>query len=155
MRSSETRLEGKEGIRRAVRRLQGFEAPAAAWERNLLPARVRDYRPSDLDELCFAGEIVWARLSPRRPAADTNGHADQGTSRAAATRATPVTLAFREDLPDLLTAARSYLSDKPPEPEVGAAGEVLQTLHRRGALFFDEIATQTRRLRIGCGTGAA
>ena len=143
---AETRLEGKEGIRRAIRRLQGFEAPAPAWERDLLPARVRDYRPGDLDELCFAGEIVWARLSPRRSAADGNGHADRGTSRSAATRATPVTLAFREDLPDLLTAARSYLADAPPEPEVGAAGEVLQLLRRRGALFFEEIAAQTRRL---------
>ena len=143
----ETRLEGKEGIRRAIRRLQGFEAPAPAWERDLLPVRVRDYRPGDLDELCFAGEIVWARLSPRRPAIDANGHADKGTTRSAATRATPVTLAFREDLPDLLTAARSYSTDPPPEPAVGAAGEILQLLRRRGALFFEEIAAQTRRLR--------
>ena len=150
---SKTRLEGKEGIRRAIRRLQGFEAPAPAWERDLLPARVRDYRPSDLDELCFAGEIVWARLSPRRPAVDANGHADQGASRSTATRATPVTLAFREDLPDLLTAARGYLTDKPPEPEVGAAGEVLKTLRRRGALFFEEIGTQTRRLRTDVEQG--
>ena len=104
-------------------------------------------QPGDLDELCFAGEIVWARLSPRRPAVDTNGHADQGVSRSAATRATPVTLAFREDLPDLLTAARSYLTDTPPEPEVGAGGEVLQLLRKRGALFFEEVAAQTRRLQ--------
>ena len=149
----ETRLEGREGIRRAVSRLEGFEAPASAWERDLLPARVRNYRPGDLDDLCFAGEIVWARLSLRRPVTNGNGSAEKTTSRTAATRATPVTLARREDLPDLLMAVRGYASDLPPDPEVGAAGEVLQLLNQRGALFFDEITSRTRRLKTDVEQG--
>src|SRR5690606_21730958 len=31
-----------------------------AWERLVLPSRVADYRPAYLDELCSAGEVVWA-----------------------------------------------------------------------------------------------
>lgn len=30
------------------------------WEREVLPARVPDYRPAMLDELIAAGEVLWA-----------------------------------------------------------------------------------------------
>jgi ATP-dependent Lhr-like helicase len=39
--------------------LQGAAIPATVLETEVLPARVRGYRPSDLDELCAAGEVVW------------------------------------------------------------------------------------------------
>ena len=39
-----TRLEGRAGVREAIRQLQGFEAPAVSWERDLLPARVAGLR---------------------------------------------------------------------------------------------------------------
>ncbi|MCY4110335.1 MAG: hypothetical protein OXF96_00155, partial [Chloroflexi bacterium] len=45
------RFEGRAGLRTAIQRLQGFEAPVAAWESVLLPSRVRDFQPSWLDEL--------------------------------------------------------------------------------------------------------
>ena len=48
-----------------VAQLEGFEAPAGAWETEILPARVADYEPSWLDELCLAGRIAWTRLRPR------------------------------------------------------------------------------------------
>ena len=148
-----TRLEGREGIRRAVRRLQGFEAPASSWESDLLRARVNGYRPADLDELCFAGEIVWARLSARRQSPNGNGAAESTAIRSAATRATPVTLASRQDLPDLLAAARGYLNGAQTDPDVGAAAEILEVLKRRGALFFDEIVAESRRLKTDIEAG--
>ena len=43
----------------AVSALSAFRAPAGAWESDLLPARVTDYLPADLDELLRAGELVW------------------------------------------------------------------------------------------------
>ena len=93
---------GRPGLRRALERLQGFEAPAGSWEDDLLRARVRDYDPAWLDELCLAGEIAWARLSGRRPSSP-----DDAPSRPApATRATPITLVARRAFPDLLAAAR-------------------------------------------------
>ena len=33
--------------------------PAGAWERDILPLRVKNYVPSDLDKLCAAGRIAW------------------------------------------------------------------------------------------------
>ena len=41
--------------------LEGFEAPAAAWEGEILPARMEDYDPLWLDALCLSGRVVWGR----------------------------------------------------------------------------------------------
>jgi ATP-dependent helicase Lhr and Lhr-like helicase len=51
---------GVEAVAAAVEQLQGVAIPASAWERLVLPARVGDYSPAYLDELCAAGEVVWA-----------------------------------------------------------------------------------------------
>jgi ATP-dependent Lhr-like helicase len=56
------RLEGPRGVAEVVRKLAGFEIPAAAWESAVLPARVRGYRREWLDELTLTGEIAWGRL---------------------------------------------------------------------------------------------
>ena len=66
-----SQLEGRGGVREAVTQLQGFEAPASSWEHELLAARVADYGPAWLDELCLAGEVAWARLAPPRPNGST------------------------------------------------------------------------------------
>ncbi|WP_374216254.1 ATP-dependent helicase [Frankia sp. R82] len=51
---------GVDGVLQAIEQLQGALVPASAWERLVLPARVRDYSPALLDELCSAGEVHWA-----------------------------------------------------------------------------------------------
>ena len=56
------RLEGPAGVARVVGELAGFEAPAAAWEASILPARVRGYRREWLDSLTLSGEVAWGRL---------------------------------------------------------------------------------------------
>ena len=43
----------------AIARLQGAAVPWSVLERDVLPARVRGYRPADLDALAAAGEVVW------------------------------------------------------------------------------------------------
>ena len=142
--TEETQLEGRSGLRQAIARLQGFEAPAAAWEQQLLPGRVKDYTPSWLDELCLAGETAWARLTPRKVATDEDGVPFVRNS--AATRATPISIAMRGQLPYLLAAARWNGNGTPDEPRAGASAEILALLRERGALFLDELITQTRRL---------
>jgi len=52
--------QGTEAVAAAIDQLQGAPIPASAWERLVLPARVADYTPAYLDELCAAGELVWA-----------------------------------------------------------------------------------------------
>jgi len=51
---------GVEGVAAAIDQIQGAAVPASALERLVLPARVQDYRPAQLDELCAAGEVLWA-----------------------------------------------------------------------------------------------
>ena len=57
-----TQLTGEEGVLAAIEQLEGFEAPAVEWERTLLPARVADYDPRWLDNLCLAGVIGWVMV---------------------------------------------------------------------------------------------
>jgi ATP-dependent Lhr-like helicase len=51
---------GVEAVAAAVEQLQGVPVPASALERLVLPARVSDYSPAYLDELCASGDVVWA-----------------------------------------------------------------------------------------------
>ena len=46
-----------------VEQLEGFELAAAAWEHDVLPARVADYEPEQIDRLCLSGRVAWGRLS--------------------------------------------------------------------------------------------
>ena len=57
-------MEGPEALKTIVEQLEGFEAPAGAWETEILPARLENYDPAWLDDHCLAGRIAWARLRP-------------------------------------------------------------------------------------------
>jgi ATP-dependent Lhr-like helicase len=54
---------GPDGLLEVIEQLQGAAFPASALERDILPARIRDYRPEDLDMLCAAGEVIWVGVS--------------------------------------------------------------------------------------------
>jgi len=121
------RLEGPRGVVEVVRKLAGFEAPAAAWEKSLLPLRVRGYRKEWLDQVTLSGEVSWGRL---------------WGCGASAVRATPIALLPREDL-DLWLS----LSSPPGEDGLdGPALDALAALRAHGALFPQEIAKRARLL---------
>ena len=123
----ERQLQGPRGVLEVVRRLAGFEAPAAAWEAELLPARVSDYRPAWLDELALSGEVAWGRL--------------WGTGTGAP-RSTPVTLVPREDIDAWcgLALPGDTWSLR------GDARAVFELLQQRGACFAQEIERHTKLL---------
>ena len=58
------RRRGADGVAEAVAVLQGAPLAASVLERDVLAARVVGYRPSDLDELCASGEVVWVGAGP-------------------------------------------------------------------------------------------
>ena len=60
--SADARMTGPKALDRVVAQLEGFEAPAAAWESDILPARIVGYELGWLDERCLAGQIAWMRL---------------------------------------------------------------------------------------------
>ncbi|MDQ3945864.1 MAG: DEAD/DEAH box helicase [Actinomycetota bacterium] len=142
----DTQLRGRVGIRLVIEQLQGYEAGAATWEPEILRRRLVDYQPALLDRLCLDGEVTWLRLSAWQPAAGGTG-VSPGVSvrRSSPSKATPITLAFREDLPWLLQTAR--LATTPEVPGVGATAEVVETLAAKGARFVSELAADTGRLR--------
>jgi ATP-dependent Lhr-like helicase len=142
-----TQLEGRRGLLAVVEQLQGFEVAAGSWEAAVLPARVTGYRPEWLDELCLSGEVAWARLALRGPAADA-GDPDAGPGRGGMTpsQATPVSFLVRANLPWLLSAARGAATAVLPGP--GPAHDVLECLRARGALFFHDLVAGTGRLGV-------
>jgi ATP-dependent Lhr-like helicase len=105
---------GPDGLLDVIEQLQGAAFPASALERDILPARLPDYRSEHLDTLCAAGEVVWVGVSPL---GERDGR---------------IALYLADDL-WLLRAA----------PGVAVAGEVhsriREHLARHGASFFAEL----------------
>ena len=134
-----TRREGSHGVLSVVEQLQGFELAAGAWEKQVLAARVAGYQREWLDGLCLSGEVAWGRLSPR---ADDGEDVPRGRGLSPS-RATPITMTVREDLPWLLLAARG--DRVPVRPGPGPTLDVLSVLAERGALFPPDLAAATGR----------
>ncbi len=124
-------LEGPEAVRAILDQLEGFEAPAAAWEGDLFPSRVDDYDYQWLDALCTSGQLAWGRFRPPH-----NGRVPAGPIKT-----TPLAFVPRPNLQDWLPA------EAPDEEELShQAAAVLRVLREHGALFFAEIAQRTRLL---------
>jgi ATP-dependent Lhr-like helicase len=133
---------GRAGVMAVVDQLQGFETAAGAWEEAVLPARVENYQPRWLDDLCLSGDLAWGRLALRLDPDDETGRRGSSTP----SRATPVTFAQRPDLAWLLQAARG---DAPaPEPAHGAGRDVLDALRENGAMFHAQLGQATGRLPV-------
>ena len=147
-----TRREGRFGVLAVIEQLQGFETAAGIWESGVLASRVEGYRRDWLDDLCLSGQVAWGRLTVRDAQADAvsagpgSGALSPDTRRSGLTpsRATPITLTIRDDLPWLLAAARGDL--QPAEPDAGRTRDILDALARSGALFRPDLASVTGRL---------
>lgn len=134
----QTQLAGEEGVLEALSKLEGFEAPAVEWERTLLPARVCNYDPRWLDELCLSGTVGWARVSPHPAWSAGQGSAPR---RVIPTNAAPITFFMRESadwLPHLLAAhcVEEATLLKALSAEALAVRGVLQ---QRGACFLNDL----------------
>lgn len=132
----DTRHTGANALYEVISQLQGIDLAATAWESDILPMRVADYRKEWLDELCLAGEVTWGRLYP--PARDP----DKSRPHATLTRVAPVSICLREDLTWLLETA----SDASWESLGSQAQEVAQILKQRGAVFATDVLQECRML---------
>ncbi len=52
-------IDRRATLREALVPLQGLALPVALWESEILPRRVPNYAPAQLDQLCATGELVW------------------------------------------------------------------------------------------------
>ena len=113
-------LKGAEGLAAIVEQLEGFELAAAAWEHDVLPARVSDYGAEQIDRLCLSGRVAWGRLTP-------------GDGKVPL-RSSPIALMLRQHV---LAAGESEA------PVSAEARSVREALKNRGALFFNELVAAT------------
>ena len=116
----EHRVAGLEGLAAVIGQLDGFELPAAAWESDVLSARVEEYDPALLDTLSLTGRVAWGRRS--------------GGGSSGPIKTSPIALFQREHVP-------VWLAGRPPvdQPLSSYAERVHQVLSRRGASFFHEL----------------
>jgi ATP-dependent helicase Lhr and Lhr-like helicase len=133
----DTRMEGPDAVEILVRQLEGFEAPAGAWETEILPARLSGYEPAWLDDQCLAGRIAWARLRPR------NARPNGSERNATPVRTTPITLLARRHA----TLWASLAAPVEPVPSSSRAQAVVDHIRQYGASFFDELVEGTGLLR--------
>jgi ATP-dependent Lhr-like helicase len=105
---------GPDALRNALARLEGAPLDLGALEREILPARVRGFSPSDLDQLLSSGELVWRGL-------DSGA---QGAGR--------IALYFREHF--------SALAPRPSRATGPLADKLRDALATRGAVFFHDLA---------------
>ncbi len=120
-----------EQVASVLDQLEGYEAPAAAWEEFILPARLHGYLPYMLDMLCGSGRLSWARIN----SPDSRGF--RGSSRQS-----PIAFMSRDGKRHWMAYSRPALAD--PQFLSSTAASLVETLEREGALFFDDLL-QSRR----------
>ena len=108
---------GERNLREALRQLQGAPIPASDLESSVLPARIADYDPRDLDALGTSGEIVWRGV----------GSLPGGDGR--------VALYLRDQY--------ALLAPPPEPPGAELHHDVLEALTGSGGVFFDDLLAST------------
>ncbi|QDT00340.1 DEAD/DEAH box helicase [Adhaeretor mobilis] len=112
---------GLDGLLDAIEQLQGAPLAASELETSILPTRIIDFAQSDLDELFNAGEVVWRGIESVGP------------------RDGRIGLYLADSLP-LLAPRAEPLAESTGTPAIEE--EIHELLQTRGALFFDEMASQ-------------
>jgi ATP-dependent Lhr-like helicase len=114
-----------------IAQFEGYPAAASAWDSDILPARIKDYSASWLDDLCRSGKLVWTRLTARSKSTGT------------ALRSTPIVL-----LPRNRVGLWSDLTEQTPIAELSPKTQKVHgALREQGALFFDELVQEAHLLR--------
>ena len=134
----EARMQGSDALAAVLAQLEGFEAPAAAWETEIIPSRIAEYDPQWLDEHCRAGRFMWMRLAARSGARRDEAGAAAGVSVPGASpiRSTPIVLLARRNA----GVWSSLVGPRDAARLTSKAQAVADVIKEFGASFFDEIA---------------
>ncbi|MCS5712160.1 DEAD/DEAH box helicase [Candidatus Berkiella aquae] len=133
-----TQLVGEQGLFQIINQLQGFEAPANAWEKQIYAKRVLDYDPAWLDRFCLGGAVGWGRLSP----VENKSMLPRSIA--------PITFFVREEMDWMLPAVNQ-------ETEMLGVSFVADLIYRylqqKGASFFADIVRGVARLQAEVESG--
>lgn len=141
-----TQVFGERGTLEILQQLQGFEAPANSWEREILARRIANYDPRALDQLCLTGAVGWGRLSPH-PATLA---AQSGTNRRVIpSSVAPLAFFVRDDAEWMILPHGTDGPGNSDEPRglSRSARDILMYLRQRGASFFADIVRGTGKLK--------
>ena len=123
----DTQLSGIDGLRKVIEQIQGYEDYQAILERDVFPARVRDYDSSMLDRLCYGGEVFWRRFGYTNLRRGRIGFCFRKDRDWIVTDPNQVEMKLNqwdEDIPEVCDAVRNYLREN-------------------GACFFSDIVKGT------------
>ena len=138
-----TQLAGERGTLQVLQQLQGYEAPASAWEREILARRIKNYDGAVLDQLCLNGTVGWGRLSPHpaflHEAADRN-------YRVIPTKVAPVTFFLRDNVEWIFAEHRAAVTAE-MRGLSSDASQVAEFLKTHGASFFADLVRGVRKLK--------
>jgi ATP-dependent Lhr-like helicase len=137
-----TQVLGERGTLEILQQMQGYEAPANAWERQILARRIANYDPKVLDHLSLTGAVGWGRLSPHPATLDSNGPERR---RVIPTSVAPITFFVREDTDWMIS--RREPGDEEKRGLSPTAIAVIEFLRSRGASFFTDIVRATGKLK--------
>jgi ATP-dependent Lhr-like helicase len=143
----DARAEGPDGLAAVLELLDGYELPAAAWETEILPARLADYDPLWLDALCLSGQVAWGRLTPPARNADVTAP----SRKSGPIRTTRIAL-FHRERGDVWRALNP-VSDSAAAALSHPGRAVLEVLEGRGASFFGDLVNATGLLRTEVENG--
>ena len=127
---------GLDALLDTIEALQGAALLASELETEILPARIADYEPGNLDALTAAGEVTWVGVEQ---IGDRNGR---------------IALYLTESLPLLRLPEAATVNRPAASPPVGQdvpdqtphserAEKIAEFVARHGASFFSEIHTAT------------
>ena len=123
-------LEGPQAVEHVLDQLEGFEAPAASWEGDIFPSRIKDYDYLWLDIHCLSGNFIWGRFS--------------SSSSKTPIKNTPLSFIRRTN------KSLWRLIRKPSEAfKLDQQNQrVWDYLNSHGASFFSQIATDLKMLKV-------
>ncbi|MGR9044977.1 MAG: DEAD/DEAH box helicase [Gammaproteobacteria bacterium] len=130
--------EGEAVLEKVLLQLEGFSIPAASWESEILPVRLRPYLSSQLDQLSSAGKVVWLRL--KRGTIN-----NPGKNRKPAGKTTAIALLGRPNL--VFWRVFTPLPGKDDTVLSESAKKVYRVLKEWGASFFQDLADETALLK--------
>ncbi len=134
---------GPDALAAIIAQMEGYEAPATAWESHLFPARLLVYESLWLDIQCLGGETLWGRMRSAIERATE-------TKKSGPIRTTPIAFFSRahwplwqnreKDNPIFVTGnSEIYLSTY--------AQQVFEHIQQRGASFLEDVVRQGAMLK--------
>ncbi|MDT8397597.1 MAG: DEAD/DEAH box helicase [Pseudomonadales bacterium] len=146
---------GPQALLQVLQGLDGYTAPAAAWESDILPGRLPDYDPAWLDVLCISGKISWGRTRLGKGGSRMDALQAAPLSRKAGPiKTTPLNILQRENLDIWQALAREQGAAE--RQQLGSVAlSIVAALEKFGASFFDDLVKNTGCLKTQVEAGLA